>query len=161
VPSPNVFEPEFDEPRDRRGFACRRARVGRQAGAQRLGASVWEIPPGQAAYPYHYHLTEEEMLIVLSGEPELRTADGTRALRAGDVVSFARGPGGGHQLVNRGSTPARVLAVSTSGEPDLVMYPDSAKLGAFERRPGPDQGLYQLFRLDDAVDYWEGEEPPR
>jgi hypothetical protein len=53
----------------------------------------------------------------------------------------------------------RFLAFSTSGEPDVVMYPDSNKLGAFERQPDGG-GLRALFRLGDAVDYHDGEHPP-
>lgn len=53
----------------------------------------------------------------------------------------------------------RFLALSTSGEPDIVIYPDSGKLGAAERR-ADGSGLREMFRLSDAVDYWEGELPP-
>ena len=60
----NVFRPEFDETRDRPGFRAQRARVGQQVGAERLGASIWEVPSGEAAYPYHLHLGEEELVIV-------------------------------------------------------------------------------------------------
>jgi uncharacterized cupin superfamily protein len=157
---PNVFEPHFDEPRDHPGFACRRARIGRQAGSERLGASVWDIPPGETAYPYHYHLGEEELLVVLSGTLALRTPDGWRDLWEGEVVSFGVGEEGAHQVVNRGAEPARLLAISTGGAPDLVIYPESGKVGAFERLP-EGGGLYALFRLQDAVDYWEGEDPPQ
>jgi len=38
---PNLDSPDFDEPRERDGFRCRRARIGRQAGSERLGASLW------------------------------------------------------------------------------------------------------------------------
>lgn len=53
----------------------------------------------------------------------------------------------------------RFLAFSTNGEPEIVMYPDSGKLGVFERLP-QGGGLYKLFRLEDEVGYWDGEEPP-
>src|SRR4051812_25058999 len=96
----NVYEPEFDEPRDAEGFAARRARLGYQLATERLGVSLWELPPGQAAYPLHYHLSEEELVIVLSGQPTLRTSDGSRELREGELVSFPRGPDGAHQLFN-------------------------------------------------------------
>lgn len=46
---PNINEPEFDEPREQPGFRCRRARLSRQAGSERLGLSLWELPPGEAS----------------------------------------------------------------------------------------------------------------
>jgi uncharacterized cupin superfamily protein len=156
---PNVYDPEFDEPRRYAGFDCDRARIGRQAGAERLGLSVWSIPPGQAAYPYHYHLGEEELVVLLSGTLSLRSPAGWRALEEGEVVSFPTGKPGAHQVVNRGTTEARMLAISTGGAPDIVVYADSRKVGAFERSPGGG-GLYEVFRLSDAVDYWHDEEPP-
>jgi uncharacterized cupin superfamily protein len=88
---PNIFAPKFDEPREHPGFKCSRARIGRQAGAEHLGASVWDVPPGQAGYPYHFHLAEEELLFVLSGEPPLRGPDGWRKLETGEAVSLPVG----------------------------------------------------------------------
>lgn len=155
----NLDEPHFDEPREHPGFQARRARLGRQAGCERLGLSLWELPPGQAAYPYHYHLAEEEILIVIEGRPSLRTPEGWRELVQGELVSFPRGEAGGHQVLNRTGEVVRFLVVSTSGEPDVVMYPDSGKLGAFERLPDGG-GLRMLFRVSDAVDYHDGERPP-
>ena len=155
----NINEPDFDEPREQPGFRARRARLGRQAGCERLGLSLWELPPGEAAYPYHHHLAEEEILIVLEGRPSLRTPDGWRELAEGELVSFPRGEPGGHQVHNATSGLVRFLAVSTSGEPDLVMYSDTGKLGASERLPDGG-GLQLMFRMSDAVDYYDGERPP-
>jgi uncharacterized cupin superfamily protein len=45
----NIESANFDEPRDQPGFVARRARVSRQAGAERLGMSLWEVDPGEAA----------------------------------------------------------------------------------------------------------------
>ncbi len=138
---------------------CTASRTLLQAGAERLGLSLWEVPPGQAAYPYHYHLTEEELILVLAGRPSLRGEHGWRELEVGEVVAFPRGEQGAHQLVNRTDAPVRFLAFSSSGEPDVVIYPDSAKLGAFERLPDG-SGLRSMFRIADAVDYYDGERPP-
>jgi uncharacterized cupin superfamily protein len=156
---PSIVDPVFDEPREHPGFHCLRARVGRQAGCERLGLSLWELPPGEAAYPYHFHLTEEELVLVLAGRPSLRTTEGWRDLQEGEVVAFLRGQHGGHQLVNRTEEKVRFLAFSSSGEPDVVIYPDSEKVGAFERLP-LGGGLRAMFRIGDAVDYYEGELPP-
>jgi uncharacterized cupin superfamily protein len=156
---PHINDPVFDEPREHPGFSCRRARIGRQAGCERLGLSLWDLPPGEAAYPYHLHLAEEELVLVLRGRPSLRTPDGWRDLEEGEVVAFLRGERGGHQLVNRTEETVRFLAFSESGEPDIVIYPDAGKLGAFERLP-EGGGLRKTFRIADEVDYFEGEQPP-
>lgn len=156
---PNINDPLFDEPRDHPGFRCSRARLGRHAGCERLGMSLWELPAGEAAYPYHHHLAEEELLVVLDGRPSLRTPDGWRELAEGEVVAFPRGERGAHQLANRTTLTVRFLAISTNGEPDIVIYPDSGKLGAAERSPQGD-GLQMMFRMADVVDYHDGERPP-
>jgi uncharacterized cupin superfamily protein len=156
---PNIFEPDFDQEREHPGFRARRARLGWQLALERLGASIWEIEPGEAAYPYHYHLGEEELLIVLLGRPSMRTNGTWRELEPGDAIAFPLGETGGHQLANWGDVTARFLAISTSGTPDLVVYPDSGKLGACERLPDR-QGLWEVFRVADAVDYHDGEHPP-
>ena len=155
---PNISNPDFDEPREHPGFTCKRARLGRQVGSEKVGLSLWEVPPGQAAYPYHLHLAEEELVIVLEGQPSLRTQDGWRELAQGEVVSFKTGEEGAHQIVNRGEVPVRFLAFSNQ-QPDIVVYLDSEKVGAFERRP-EGGGVHEVFRRDDAVDYYEGEKAP-
>ena len=146
----NLRDADFDEPREVEGFRAQRARIARQLGSEKLGLSYWELPPGQAAYPYHWHLTEEELLVVTDGAPSLRTPDGWRELEEGEVVAFPRGEEGGHQLVNRTRDTVRFLAFSTPTGPQIVMCPDSGKIGADGHR----------FRLTDEVDYYKGETPP-
>jgi len=155
----NIERPDFDEPRTQEGFRANRARLSRQAGAERLGLSLWELPPGQAAYPYHAHLTEEEIVVVLEGTPSLRTPDGWRDLEQGEVVAFLRGEGGAHQIVNRTDDAVRFLAFSPSGEPDIVIQLDSGKVGAVERRPDG-RGMRLWFRREDERDYYDGESAP-
>jgi uncharacterized cupin superfamily protein len=157
----NVFEPEFDEARDRPGFTTRRARLGRQAGSRRLGASLFELAPGSAPWPMHYHLGNEELLIVLGGTPTLRTLEGERELSAGEVVAFPVGEAGTHQVVNRTTDPVRILMVSEMNGPDVVVRPESGKVSAMGRAPGsPDEGIHDVYFRDDAVEFWEGEEAP-
>lgn len=152
----NVYEPEFDEPREHEGFRARRARIGRQLGTERVGLSLWEIPPGEAAYPYHFHLGEEEVLVVLEGTPTLRDPAGRRRIPRGEVLRFPTGEEGAHQLLNEGEETVRLLAISTHGAPDIVVYPDSGKISAAERHARAD-GRKHYFRIADEVDYWDGE----
>ena len=65
---PNIFEPDFNQRLEHPASAPAR-RLGWQLATERLGASIWEVEPGEAAYPYHYHLGEEELLVVLLGRP--------------------------------------------------------------------------------------------
>ena len=160
---PNLFEPEWDGGQDRRGFTYRRVKLGAQAGAEHLGASLYELPPGETAFPYHWHSGNEELLIVVAGQPSLRTEEGWRELREGEVVSFPRGGRGAHQVSNRSSETARILVVSEMNAPDVVAQPDSGKFLAATRPPGGvsrEGDLFGAFRRSDEVDYWEGEEPP-
>jgi uncharacterized cupin superfamily protein len=154
----NIYDAPFEDREGApEGFRCRRASLARESGAERLGLSLWELPPGEAAYPYHYHLGDEELLIVLEGEGRLRTPAGWRDLERGEVISFLPGEAGAHQLVATGESPLRFLAFSTSGDPDITLYPDSGKLSAAVRRTGGFRGIY---RLADEVDYHDGESPP-
>jgi uncharacterized cupin superfamily protein len=158
---PNAFDPEFDADSDRPGFTYRRAKLGRQAGAEQLGASLYEVPPGQATFPFHAHSANEELLVVLEGTPSLRTPSGWRELRPGEVVAFRAGDEGAHQIVNRSQGSMRFLIVSTMIAPEVNLYPDSGKLMAATRAPGAvGEGFQEAYRRDQATDYWEGEEPP-
>jgi len=158
----NVFEPDFEESSEQPGFSWQRALLGRQAGAERLGASLFALPPGQATYPMHYHLGNEEMLIVIAGTPSLRTLDGERTLEPGEVASFPRGESGAHQVVNRGEEEARILLISEMNAPEIVVRPESGKLSALGRPPGGrGEGMHRVFHQRDEAPFWEGEDPPQ
>jgi uncharacterized cupin superfamily protein len=159
----NIYTTPLDEITGRahhEGFGARRKSLGRVVGARRLGLSLFEVPPGEAAYPYHFHLGEEELLVVLDGDGSIRTPSGWRRLARGEVLSFLPGEAGGHQLVADGSAPLRFLAFSTNGAPDLVVYPDSGKLGACERAGDGSGGVWEFYRREDAVPYWHDEAAP-
>jgi uncharacterized cupin superfamily protein len=152
----NIYDPDYDEPRETiDGFTAYRARLGRQLGTERVGISQWLLPAGQAAYPYHFHLAEEEVLVLMEGALALRTPGGWRRVRRGDVVRFPRGEEGAHQLVNDTGDEARFLVVSTHGTPDVVLYPDEGKIGPAERRT-EDDGMKMYFMIEDAVAYDHG-----
>jgi len=141
----NILAPELDRASEREGYRWRAARLGGSIGAEKIGATLYEVPDGDRTFPYHLHHGMEEWLVVVSGTPTVRTPAGERSLRPGDVLCFPPGPDGAHQV--RG--PGTVLLLSASGSPETTEYADSGKVGA--RPPG------KIFRLADAADYWEGE----
>jgi len=154
VQSFNIFDGELDLERNRPGFSWRRAIVGEKIGAEKLGASVYELQPGERTFPYHYEYGAEEWLLVIAGRPTLRDPEGEQELRAGDVVCFREGPEGAHQVRNDSGEPVRILIASTKSVPDAAVYPDSGKIGIWT---GNEADPPRLFRFESAVDYWEGE----
>ena len=146
--------PLEDEPR-RPGFSSRGVRAADEIGAERLGASLYELADGERICPYHFHYANEEWLLVVSGAPTLRSPEGDRVLRAGDVVCFPTGPEGAHDVRNDGDEPARVLMLSTLIYPEVPVYPDSDKIGTRPIELGGED-RFNFVRAD-AVDYWEGE----
>jgi uncharacterized cupin superfamily protein len=158
---PRISESDLDWSEMEHGeTAFKRKKLGSAAGADRLGASLYELPPGAASWPYHFHAGNEEAAYVLSGTGTLRTPDGEETVRAGDFLSFPADPSGAHRLRNDGDEPLRYLAVSTMRDPDVTVYPDSGKVGVFAGAPPGGDGervASGYFRRDDAVDYWEDE----
>jgi len=150
----NVFDDEWEEPSRPRpdGFACKSLGVGRALGGELLGATVYELPPGQKMFPYHWHAANEELVVVLGGTPTLRTPEGERVLEPGELVVFPRSPDGLHQVRNDTEEPARLFMVSTKAAPEIVEYPDSGKIGFFTGHGPP-----RLLRGDAEVGYWDGE----
>ena len=94
---PNIHRPEWDSELSDAPFRARAMRVGERAGAEALGATLYEVAPGGAVSPYHAHHANEELLVVLSGEPEVRSPDGRRRLEPGAVVAFPAGERGAHR----------------------------------------------------------------
>jgi uncharacterized cupin superfamily protein len=139
-------------PPERAGFTWRRKRIA----GQKLGASLYSLPPGQATFPYHYELGNDELLVVVSGAPTLRTPEGERVLKPGDCIHFPSGEAGAHQVINRSDGEARVLLVSSFALPRAAVQPDSGKMMI---RWGSGPGESRWFPLDAATDYWTGEEP--
>ena len=151
----NLYGDEWERERERDGYSWRATSFGPAIGASLVGASVYELPPGEKSFPYHYEWGNEEWLLVVSGRPTLRTPEGDHELDAGDVVCFAEGPDGAHQVQNGTEEPVRIVFFSTKRFPAVAVYPDSDKLGIWIADEGKQDSL--IVRRDSEVDYWEGE----
>src|SRR5436190_21696786 len=90
--------------------------------------------------------------------PDAADPDGERELETGDVARFPTGPGGAHQIVNRTDEPVRYVIAAAHADPEVVEHLDSGKVLAMAKSSGP---LWAVHRLNDNVDYIEGEEPRR
>ena len=111
-----------------------------------LGATVYELGPGNFAV-YHFHHGAEELMIVLRGSPTLRTPDGDRVLEEGEVVDFPPGPAGAHGIRNDTDEPVRYVMVSDHPSPEVAEYPDLGQITA-QARTGSQTGDRLWFVYD-------------
>jgi uncharacterized cupin superfamily protein len=140
----------LDDPLAVGGDGLRAARVAEAAGAEHLGASVYELEPGDEMV-FHYHVQREELLIVLRGRLRLRTAAGWEELPEGEVVAFPRGERGAHGYRNDSEERVRLLMVSEMNGPNISVYPDTNQIGVFDAGQPAQRRFGALFNVDDAV----------
>ncbi len=162
---PNVVNEndlEWGEQSHGERFGHRRKALGSATGGEKLGCSLYEVPPGRRAWPYHYHLANEEAIYVLHGSGMLRIGGREVALSRGDYVALPVGEEGSHQIFNTSDEPLRYLCLSTMDEPDVLVYPDSGKIGLFAGSapggPKEKRTLHKYLRSDAEVGYFDGEE---
>jgi uncharacterized cupin superfamily protein len=150
----NLYSDAWDATREREGWRVKGTLVGQHVGGELIGATMSEVEPGDKLWPYHTHYLNEEWVIVLRGEPTLRTPEGEHVLKAGDVVCFRRGKDGAHQIINRTDSPIRVLMLSSMIRGEIIEYLDTGKILA---KDSEDEDV--MFAKPGApVEYWEGEE---
>jgi uncharacterized cupin superfamily protein len=136
----------------------RRARLAEQSGAEHLGLTVYELPPGTGMH-FHYHLQREELLVVLEGTLAVRTADGWQDVPEGEVRAFPRGKRGVHGYENRTERPVRLLMFSEQNAPNVSVYPDAQQVGIYDVAKPGERRFGGLFNLDDAVSDYGGAKP--
>jgi uncharacterized cupin superfamily protein len=133
VSDANIWSDAWDpSEEDWSGGGAVAKRLPRAAERPGLGATVYELDPGDFVV-YHFHHAWEELLVVLRGTPTLRTPDGERQLPEGEVVYFPLGADGAHGLKNETGEPVRILMASTLSSPEVCEYPDLRQITAQAR----------------------------
>jgi uncharacterized cupin superfamily protein len=147
----NLFSGEWDGEADDED---RRRRVYWRPEEARMGATLYELAAGAPEDRLHMHFGAEEMFFVLSGRPVLRNREGREELAAGDVVFCPEGRAGLHAFSNPTDEPARILAISAGGFPDVVAYPEHGYAWVATRDPDPallakggDPGIIARFEI--------------
>jgi uncharacterized cupin superfamily protein len=142
-------------------FGYRRKSPSSAADGEKLGCSLYEVPPGRRAWPYRYHLANEEAIYILEGSGTLRIDGEEIWVSKGDYVALLARVDGAHQLVNSLEAVLRYLCFSTMLEPDVMVYPDSGKIGIFGGAapggPNEERTLSKFLRGDAEVSYYDGE----
>ena len=123
-------------------------------GGMKIGVSIEELPPGKQSCPFHFHMVEEEHMLILEGQATLRLGEARHLVKAGDFVSFRAGEAAGHCLINESDAPCRFLMIGDNSPNEVCVYPDSGKMAVDAlKRILPDD----IFDMSATRDYWDGE----
>ena len=114
-------------------------RLAPPGGLSAMGASHVVLKPGGWSSQRHWHLGEDELLIMLSGEAVLVEDSGRTPLRPGDICAWPAGTENGHHLINESAEDCSFIAVS-AGSHTGCSYPDIDMMwtadGAFRHKDG-------------------------
>jgi uncharacterized cupin superfamily protein len=142
-------------------FAAQRKSLSNATGAEKLGASLYQLQPGKKTFPFHCHFNNEEAILIIQGEGTLRLGDKQLAIKQNDYIALPAGEANAHQMINTSEQPLIYLCLSTMNEPDVMAYPDSNKIGLMSgSAPGGKKNANSFkafYRKDSSVDYFDGE----
>jgi uncharacterized cupin superfamily protein len=99
-------------------------RLGQAGGLTQFGINIVILQPGAVSSLRHWHLNEDEFVMMLSGDCVLHTDAGETPMRPGDCAAFPAGSPDGHCFENRTAAEARFLVVGTRAPREIATYSD-------------------------------------
>lgn len=96
--------------------------------ADQCNVNFFELGPGKGntSNVYHYHAVSEEVFYIISGQGYVRTPDGNKVVKAGDIIVCPAHPESAHNLYNALDTEKLVfMNVATAQKPDIMFKPDT------------------------------------
>jgi uncharacterized cupin superfamily protein len=135
---------------DPRNFHMRFRHLSKAMGPQpyKIGVAIEELSPGNQNNPAHYHLREEEHVLILEGELTVRIGKAFHVMKAGDYVRFPAQSPYEHCLFNHTAEVCRYIIIGDNSPDDVCIYPDSNKVGV--------TALGERF-MREHQDYWVDE----
>ncbi len=116
-------------------------------GGSQITVCMEILPPGRQANQVHYHMLEEEHVLVLEGTMTARLGDRTHVVDAGHYVCFPAGQKMGHSLFNHSTAPCRYLIIGNPQPHDVVVFPETGRVGVRLTGEG--------YRKAHTMEYWE------
>lgn len=98
-------------------------RLAPASGIEDFGISHVTLKPGAWSAQRHWHVGEDEFVVMLAGEAVLVDDGGETPMRAGDCAAFPKNDGNGHCLINRSDADCVYIAVGRPQTSDCH-YPD-------------------------------------
>jgi uncharacterized cupin superfamily protein len=99
-------------------------RLGQAGGLTQFGVNIVILAPGAKSSLRHWHLNEDEFVMVLSGSCTLVEDAGPVVMQPGDCAAFPAGNPDGHHFINHTDAEARFLVVGTKAATETATYSD-------------------------------------
>ena len=99
-------------------------RLGDAGGLTQFGVNLVTLEPGALSSLRHWHLNEDEFVMVTEGECILVQDAGETVMRPGDCAAFPAGSTDGHHFINRTDTVAKFLVVGSKAPREVATYSD-------------------------------------
>jgi uncharacterized cupin superfamily protein len=99
-------------------------RLGDAGGLTQFGVNLVTLEPGALSSLRHWHLNEDEFVMVIEGECTLVQDAGETVMRPGDCAAFPAGSTDGHHFINRTDTVAKFLVVGSKAPREVATYSD-------------------------------------
>ena len=99
-------------------------RLGEAGGLTQFCVNLVTLEPGALSSLRHWHLAEDEFVMVTEGICTMVTDVGATEMRPGDCAAFPAGRPDGHHFINRTDRPARFLVVGSKAPREVATYSD-------------------------------------
>lgn len=99
-------------------------RLGDAGGLTQFGVNLVTLEPGAMSSLRHWHLAEDEFVMVTEGVCTMVTNAGETEMAPGDCATFPANTPDGHHFINRTAKPARFLVVGSKSQREVATYSD-------------------------------------
>ena len=99
-------------------------RLGEAGGLTQFGVNLVTLQPGALSSLRHWHLVEDEFVMMTQGTCIMVTDAGETVMTPGDCAAFPANSGDGHHFINRSDAPAVFLVIGTKSAREVATYSD-------------------------------------
>ena len=99
-------------------------RLGEAGGLTQFGVNLVTLQPGALSSLRHWHLHEDEFVMVTQGQCVMVQDGGETLMQVGDCADFPSGVADGHHFVNRSDNVAKFLVIGTKAKVEVGTYSD-------------------------------------
>ena len=98
--------------------------VGDKAGLTQFGVNRAVLEPGAGTSMRHWHVNQDEFVIVGEGTVTLIDDYGEHQFHAGDCAGFKAGDANGHHIINKSDKVAILFEIGTRTDTETAYYSD-------------------------------------